>query len=187
MSRPRRYSIRVRLSAQTSCITGRCVGRTQALSHPKIDTEPKLATKATILLIVEGQHAETRHCSRSRRGRTNHARGRSFGFDACRMAVDRISLLADAGDLTSDTRSTEATGSRRSTNIERRNCRRRSVSPPTPRRTTPHRGQGRCADGALRPAGGHPRRRRHHPPPPPRRPPPRGPSPAAEAVTEAAE
>ena len=39
---------------------------------------------------------------------------------------------------------------------------------PSPRRTTPHRCQGRCADGAVRPAGGEPCHCRRHPPPPAR-------------------
>ena len=45
---------------------------------------------------------------------------------------------------------------------------------PSPRRTTPHRGEGRCPHGPLRPAGGRPHHHQHHPRPPPRGPPPRG-------------
>ena len=43
---------------------------------------------------------------------------------------------------------------------------------PTPCRTASHHRQGRCADGAVRPAGGGTHRHRHPPPPPPPPPPP---------------
>jgi hypothetical protein len=49
------------------------------------------------------------------------------------------------------------------------------VCPSAPRRTTPHRRQGRCADGAVRPAGGEPHRHRGNPSPPSRRASRRGP------------